>query len=54
MGVKRTPVQTRRNSVAAKRFFKHVLRSSELLRKIATYQLRNYPTEKADISRLLN
>ncbi|OTP71004.1 Mobile element protein [Caballeronia sordidicola] len=39
-------VQKRRDKAAAKRFFKRVLRSSPVPRKIVTDQLRSYrPTE---------
>ena len=45
-------VQKRRDKVAAKRFFRRVLRSSLAPRKIVTDQLRSYPAAKADIPEL--
>jgi len=45
-------VQKRRDKAAAKRFFKLVLRSNPVPRKIVTDQLRSYPAAKADISEL--
>jgi putative transposase len=45
-------LQKRRDKAAAKRFFKRVLRSSPLPRKIITDQLRSYPAAKAEISEL--
>jgi putative transposase len=45
-------VQKRRDKAAAKRFFRRVLRSNPVPRKIVTDQLRSYPTAKADISEL--
>jgi putative transposase len=42
-------LQKRRDKAAAKRFFKHVLHSCPMPRKIVTDQLRSYPTAKADI-----
>ena len=44
-------VQKRRDKAAAKRFFRKVLRSNPVPRKIVTDQLRSYPAAKADISR---
>jgi putative transposase len=41
-------LQKRRDKAAAKRFFKHVLRSCPVLRKIVTDQLRSYPAAKAE------
>src|SRR6202051_3246241 len=41
-------LQKRRDKAAAKRFFKRVLRSSPVPRKIVTDQLRSYPAEKAE------
>ena len=41
-------VQKRRDKTAAKRFFKRVLRSSPVPRKIVTDQLRSYPAAKAE------
>jgi putative transposase len=45
-------VQKRRDKAAAKRFFKRVLRSSPVPRKIVTDQLRSYPAAKAEIPEL--
>jgi putative transposase len=42
-------LQQRRDKAAAKRFFKRVLRSSPLPRKIISDQLRSYPATKAEI-----
>jgi putative transposase len=47
-------VQKRRYKAAAKRFFKRVLRSCPVLRKILTDQLRSYPAAKAEIPELVN
>jgi putative transposase len=47
-------VQKRRNKAAAKRFFKRVLHSNPVPRKIVTDQLRSYPTAKAEIPELAN
>jgi putative transposase len=47
-------LQKRRDKAAAKRFFKHVLRSNAVPRKIVTDQLRSYPAAKADIPELVN
>jgi putative transposase len=47
-------VQKRRDKAAAKRFFKRVLRSSPVPRKIVTDQLRSYPAAKAEIPQLAN
>jgi putative transposase len=47
-------VQKRRDKTAAKRFFKRVLRSSPMPRKIVTDQLRSYPAAKAEIPELAN
>ena len=47
-------LQKRRDKAAAKRFFKRVLRSNPVPRKIVTDQLRSYPAAKADIPELLN
>ncbi|MGF6962485.1 IS6 family transposase [Paraburkholderia youngii] len=47
-------LQKRRDRTAAKRFFKRVLLSNPVPRKIVTDQLRSYPTAKADIPELLN
>jgi putative transposase len=47
-------VQKRRDIAAAKRFFKRVLRSSPVPRKIVTDQLRSYTAAKAEISELAN
>ena len=44
----------KRRDQAAKRFFKHVLRSCPVPRKIVTDQLRSYPAAKADICELAN
>jgi transposase-like protein len=41
-------VQKRRDKAAAKRFFRRVLRSNSVPRKIVTDQLRSYPAAKAD------
>ncbi|OTP78446.1 IS6 family transposase [Caballeronia sordidicola] len=45
-------VQKRRDKAAAKRFFKRVLRSNPVPRKIVTDQLRSYPAAKAEIPEL--
>ncbi|MFM0557990.1 IS6 family transposase [Paraburkholderia sediminicola] len=45
-------LQKRRDKAAAKRFFKRVLRSSPVPRKIITDQLRSYPAAKAEIPEL--
>src|ERR1700737_2870903 len=45
-------LQKRRDKTAAKRFFKRVMRSSPVPRKIVTDQLRSYPAAKADIREL--
>ena len=45
-------VQKRRDKAAAKRFFRWVLRSNPVPRKIVTDQLRSYPGAKADIPEL--
>jgi putative transposase len=42
-------LQKRRDKAAAKRFFKRVLRSNPVPRKIITDQLRSYPAAKAEI-----
>ena len=47
-------LQQRRDKAAAKRFFKRVLRSNPVPRKIVTDQLRSYPAAKADIPELAN
>ncbi|WP_024906117.1 IS6 family transposase [Robbsia andropogonis] len=47
-------VQKRRDKAAAKRFFKRVLRSNPVPRKIVTDQLRSYPAARAEISELAN
>jgi putative transposase len=47
-------VQKRRDKAAAKRFFKRVLRSSPVPRKIVTDQLRSYPAAKAEIPELVS
>jgi putative transposase len=47
-------LQKRRDKAAAKRFFKRVLRSSPMPRKIVTDQLRSCPAAKADIPELAN
>ncbi|MGF7137196.1 hypothetical protein P3T40_008709 [Paraburkholderia sp. EB58] len=46
------PVQKRRDKAAAKRFFRRVLRSNPVPRRIVTDQLRSYPAAKADIPEL--
>ena len=46
--------EPRRDKAAAKRFFKRVLRSSPVPRKIVTDQLRSYPAAKAEILELVN
>jgi hypothetical protein len=46
--------EPRRDKAAAKRFFKRVLRSSPVPRKIVTDQLRSYPAAKAEIPELAN
>jgi putative transposase len=43
-------VQNRRDKAAAMRFFKRMLRSSAVSRKIVTDQRRSYPTAKAEIA----
>jgi len=45
-------VQKRRDKAAAKRFFRWVLRSNPVPRKIVTDQLRSYRAAKADIPEL--
>ncbi|BCG04719.1 hypothetical protein PPGU19_092870 (plasmid) [Paraburkholderia sp. PGU19] len=45
-------VQKRRDKAAARRFFRRVLRSNPVPRKIVTDQLRSYPAAKADIPEL--
>ena len=45
-------VQKRRDKAAAKRFFRRVLRSNPVPRKIVTDQLRSYPAAMADIPEL--
>ena len=47
-------VQKRRDKTAAKRFFKRVLRSNPVPRKIVTDQLRSYPAARAEIPELAN
>jgi putative transposase len=47
-------LQKRRDKAAAKRFFKRVLRSNPVPRKIVTDQLRSYRAAKADIPELVN
>jgi putative transposase len=48
-------LQKRRDkAAAAKHFFKRVLRSSPMPRKIVTDQLRSYPAAKAEIPELAN
>jgi putative transposase len=47
-------VQKRRDKAAAKRFFRKVLRSNPVPRKIVTDQLRSYPAAKADIPELVH
>jgi putative transposase len=47
-------LQKQRDKAAAKRFFKRVLRSSTVPRKIVTDQLRSYPAAKAEIPELVN
>ena len=47
-------LQKRRDKAAAKRFFKRVLRSSPVPRKIVTDQLHSYPAAKAEIPELAN
>src|SRR5471032_52568 len=47
-------LQKRRDKAAAKRFFRHVLRSNPVPRKIVTDQLRSYPAAKAEIPELAN
>ena len=47
-------VQKRQDKAAAKRFFKCVLRSNPVPRKIVTDQLRSYPAAKAEIPELAN
>jgi putative transposase len=45
-------VQKRRDKAAAKGFFKRVLRSNPVPRKIVTDQLRSYPAAKAEFRSL--
>ena len=45
-------LQKRRDKAAAKRFFKRVLRSNPVPRKIVTDQLRSYPAAKAETRNL--
>jgi hypothetical protein len=45
-------VQKRRDKAAAKRFFRRVLRSNPVPRRIVTDPLRSYPAAKADIPEL--
>ena len=47
-------LQKRRDTAAAERFFKHVLRSCPAPRKIVTDQLRSYPAAKSRIPELEN
>jgi transposase-like protein len=47
-------VQKRRDKAAAKCFFKRVLRSNPVPRKIVTDQLRSYPAAKAEMAELAN
>ncbi len=47
-------VQKRRDKAAAKRFFRRVLRSNPVPRKIVTDQLRSYPAAKAEIPELVH
>ena len=47
-------VQKRRDKAAAKCFFKRVLRSNPVPRKIVTDQLRSYPAAKAERAELAN
>jgi putative transposase len=47
-------LQKRRDKAAANRFFKRVLRSSPMPRKIVTDRLRSYPAAKAEIPELVN
>jgi putative transposase len=45
-------VQKRRGKAAARRFFRRVLRSNPVPRRIVTDQLRSYPAAKAEIPEL--
>jgi putative transposase len=45
-------LQKRRDKTAARRFFRRVLRSNPVPRKIVTDQLRSYPAAKAEIPEL--
>jgi len=45
-------VQKQRDKAAAKRFFRRMLRSNPVPRKIVADQLRSYPAAKADIPEL--
>jgi putative transposase len=47
-------LQKQRAKATAKRFFKPVLRSCPVPRKIVTGQLRSYPAAKADIRERAN
>lgn len=42
-------LQKRRDKVAAKRFFRRILRANPVTRKIVTDQLRSYPAAKAEV-----
>ena len=50
----RHPGAKRRDKAAAKRFFKRVLRSNPVPRKIVTDQLRSYAAAKGEIPELAN
>jgi putative transposase len=47
-------LQKRRDKVAARRFFRRVLRSHPVPRRIVTDQLRSYPAAKAEVPELVN
>src|SRR6201993_4877232 len=47
-------LQKRRDKAAAKRFFRRVLRSNLVPRKIVIDQLRNYPAAKGDLPELVS
>ena len=45
-------LQKHRDKAAAKRFFRRILRSNPVPRKIVTDQLRSYPAAKAEVLEL--
>ena len=48
------PLQKRRDKAGAKRFFRRLLHSKPVPRRIVSDQLRSYPAAKADIPELAN